>query len=192
MSPAPEESAFLRLIQKQLGHPLKLRLLLVTTLVVLCQGVLFGPIGEQVAATTSKLDRGRKRTTTAREVEQLKKSLVPLAQLVSPSDDAHELMRRVITRIRSSPLRLVDLRPEKPGELGPYATVGLQLKLEGSFADLDDLLAWAEAEKVSLGVDSIRLGSIAKTPGRLSADLTLRVLAEKSVNTSKSEAKKKS
>ncbi len=46
-------------------------------------------------------------------------------------------MRQVIDHLRSSPLKLVDLKPGTAKDLGPYETIGLQLALEGEFAELD-------------------------------------------------------
>lgn len=191
MSQGPEKSALSLLVLRQLAHPLKLRLLLTTTAIVVWQALFFGPVGEQVAATTSQADRERKRATTAREIERLKRSLSPHAKLVSPTDDVHDLMRRVIARIRSSSLRLVDLRPERPAEVGPFALIGLQFHLEGTFAEIDDLLAWVETEKLAMGVDALRLTPVPNQPGQLTAQITLKALAEKSAGTPKAKEEPK-
>lgn len=187
MSQAAEKSALTRLVLKQLAHPLKLRLLLTTAAIVAWQALFFGPLGERVAATTSQADRERKRAATAREIEKLKKSLSPHAKLVSPTDDVHDLMKRVIARIRTSPLRLIDLRPDKPAEVGPFALIGLQLNLEGTFADIDAFLDWVETEKLAMAVDSLRLTPVSDEPGQLTAQITLKALAEKSVGTPKAK-----
>ncbi len=92
-------------------------------------------------------------------------------------------------RIRSSPLRLVDLKPEKPKELGPYEAIGLRLSLEGSFAELDDFLGWIESEKRFLRFDSIRLTPDIRQAGRLSAQFTLMTLVEKTAPAPKAKDK---
>ena len=90
-----------------------------------------------VSATTARIDRERKRAATAREIEQLKKSLAPHRDLIGSGDDVHELMRHVMRPHPILALRLIDLKPEKPKDLGPFEAIGLQLNLEGSFADID-------------------------------------------------------
>jgi Tfp pilus assembly protein PilO len=95
--------------------------------------------------------------------------------------------------LRSSPLRLTNLKPEKPKDLGPYEAIGLKVSLEGGFDDMDRFLGWIEAEKRLLRIDSIRLNPDNREAGRLSGEFTLVALAEKPVQAAKTnaEAKKK-
>lgn len=191
MSAPREQSALVRMVLKQLAHPLKLRLALTLAAVAAWQVAVLGPVGEQVAATTTTTDRERKRVATAREVEQLRKSLAPHARLVSPSDDVHEMVRRVLNRIRSSPLRLIDLKPEKPGDLGPFAVIGVHVSVEGTYAEIDDFLGWVEAEKIAMAAESIKLAPLSKEPGRLSAQITVKALAERTADPAKTKAETK-
>ena len=186
MSQTPSKSGLSRAVLKQLSHPLKLRLALCSSLLTVWYGLYFGPLSERVTLMSSRIAIDRKRVDTAKEVDRLKKALDPFRDGAG-SGDVHELMRHMMGRIRSSPLRLTDLKPEKPKDLGPYDAIGLRLSLEGGFADVDQFLAWIEAEKRLLRVDSIRLAPIAREPGRLSAQLTVMALAEKTVPTGKAK-----
>ena len=80
-----------------------------------------------MAATTVQITRERKRVATAREIEQLKKAMAPYQGRIPAGADVNELMRHVIAQIRSSPLKLLDLKPEKPKDLGPYRDAGPQV-----------------------------------------------------------------
>ena len=192
MSQTTEKSGLSRAVLKQLSHPLKLRLALCSSMLTVWYGLYFSPLSERVTLMTSRIGVDRKRVDTAKEVERLKKALDPFRD-VAGGGDVHELMRHVMGRIRSSPLRLTDLKPEKPKDLGPFDAIGLRLSLEGGFVDIDQFLAWIEAEKRLLRVDSIRLAPNVREPGRLSAQLTVMALAEKPAPTGKAreEAKKK-
>jgi Tfp pilus assembly protein PilO len=187
MSQTPAKPGLLQAILRQLSHPLKLKFALGTAMVTVWYVLFFSPLSERVAATTSRVVLERKRVATAREIERLKKSLAPYRDF-SGTGDVHELMRHVMRHIRSSPLRLTDLKPEKPKDLGPFEAIGLKLSLEGAFNDLDDFLGWIETEKRLLRIDSIRLTPNTREPGRLSAQITLVTLAEKSVPAAKSKA----
>ncbi len=88
-------------------------------------------------------------------------------------------MRRVIARIRTSPLRLIDLKPDKPKELGPFQAIGLQLSVEGKYGDIDQFLGWAEAGSRLLRVDSIQLAPGSRDPGHLTAKIVLVALIDK-------------
>lgn len=192
MSQTNSQSRLLSTLVKQLRHPLKLRIALCTAMLTVWYVLFFGPLSEQVAATTARIVAERKRVTTARDIVRLKKSLAPFRDLGAAAD-VHELMRHVMQRIRSTPLRLIDLKPEKPKDLGPYEAIGLKLSLEGTFADVDQFLAWIETDKRPFRVDSIQLKPETRQAGRLSAQLTLVTLVEKAVAPAKArgEARKK-
>jgi hypothetical protein len=186
MSQTPAKAGLHRAILKQLSHPLKLRLVLCVTMLIVWYALFFSPLSEGVAVTTSRIGVEHKRVATAREIERLKKSLAPYRELVG-SLDVHELMRHAIRRLRTSPLKLIDLKPETPKDLGPYEAIGLKLSLEGSYAEIDELLGWVEADKKLLRIDSIRLTPHSQSPGRLSAQITLLALAEKAGPTAKAK-----
>jgi Tfp pilus assembly protein PilO len=187
MNETPAKSGLHRAILKQLGHPLKLRLVLCTTMLTVWYFLFFSPLSERVVATTSRIAVERKRVVIAREIEQLKKSLAPYRDVVG-SIDVHELMRHVMRRIRSSPLRLIDLKPERPKDLGPYEAIGLRLSLEGAYADIDEFLGWAERDRRLIRIDAVQLMPHNREKGRLSAQITLLALAEKSVGATKPKA----
>ena len=94
-------------------------------------------------------------------------------------------MRYVIDHLRSSPLKLIDLKPEASKDLGPYQTIGVQLTLEGKFAEIDAFLGWVESAERPLRVDSIKIDPDQKKVGGLKAQLTLLGLAEKTPTAAK-------
>jgi Tfp pilus assembly protein PilO len=178
MSQTPAKPGFLQTFLGQLRHPFKLKLALSGAMVSVWYFLFFSPLSERVAATTSKVVVERKRAATVKEIERLKKALAPHRGLVG-SGDVHELMRHLIQHLRSSPLRLINLKPEKPKDLGPYEAIGLKLSLEGTFDEMDKFLGWIEGEKRLLRIDAIRLTPNTREIGRLSGEITLVTLAEK-------------
>jgi hypothetical protein len=178
MSQSSTKSGLAGVLLKQLSHPLKLRLALSAALIASWQAVLFGPLGEDIAATVIRIGSERKRAATAREIERLKNSLKPYADRVGAGEDEQELMRHVIAHIRSSPIHLDDLTPQKAKSLGPFSAVGLQLRLEGTYLDVDDFLRWVETERRLLRVDSVQLAPDNREPGRLKATVLLVALLD--------------
>ncbi len=73
-----------------------------------------------MAVTQARIDKEQKRIITAREVEVVRKSLVAYKDRVPAKSDLNELIQYVMGRIRSSPLKLVDLKPDKAKALGPF------------------------------------------------------------------------
>jgi hypothetical protein len=187
MSQTPSTTGIRGLLMKQLSHPLKLRIVLCTALIVAWQAAFIGPLYESVAATTIRIGAERKRAATAREIDRLKGDLKPHNDLIGAGEDEHELMRRVIARIRSSPLRLVDLKPDKPKDVGPYQAIGFQLSVEGKYGDIDELLGWAEAASRMLRVDAIQLTPDTREPGRLKAKILLLALVDKAIPSAKTK-----
>jgi Tfp pilus assembly protein PilO len=191
MSQTPSSTGLRRVILKQLSHPMKLRIVLCTATILVWQGLFVSPLSEKVAATTARIAHERKREVTAREIEQLKKALVPHRDLLGSGDDVHELIRHVMGRIRSTPLRLIDLKPEKPKDLGPFMAISLRLSLEGAYNDIDEFLGWAEAGKRLLRIDTIRLMPMSREPGRLSANLMVVALSEKTAPATKTKGEER-
>jgi len=183
----PAKTDYKQAILGQLRQPLKLRLLLCVLVIALWYIFFFSPLSQQTAATAAKIIRERKRVATARDIEQLKKAMAPFKGRVPVGSDANELMRHVIARIRSSPLKLLDLKPEKPKDLGPYEALGLKLTLEGRFAEIDEFLKWVEIDEQLLRVDAIKLDPVAKDPSRLTAQVSLLSLGEKAALTPKAK-----
>jgi len=179
MNQKPTKSTPGELILQQLRHPLKLRLTILLIAITAWYLAFFMPIGEETQTTTATIARERKRIATAREIETLRKSLGPHLELIRAGADLNELMRHVIDHLRSSPLKLIDLKPEASKDLGPYQTIGVQLTLEGQFAEVDAFLGWVESGDRPLRVDSIKIDPDQKKTAGLKAQVTLLGLAEK-------------
>jgi Tfp pilus assembly protein PilO len=175
-SPKPSPK---QLILGQLRHPLKLRFLICLTMIAGWYFFFFMPLTEETVMTSAQIGRERKRIATAREIEQLKKDLAPYQGLIPAGANLGELMRQVIDHLRSSPLKLLDLKPGTTKELGPYETIGLQLALEGGFTELDAFLGWIESDARHVRVDAIKIDPNQRAPGLLKAQVTLVSLAEK-------------
>ncbi|HKI21171.1 MAG TPA: type 4a pilus biogenesis protein PilO [Isosphaeraceae bacterium] len=174
-------------ILAQLRQPLKLRLLLCFAIITGWYVLFFSPLSEKTAATTAKIISERKRVAASRQIEQLKKAIVPYKGRVPAGADLNELMQHVIAHMRSSPLKLLDLKPEKSKDLGPYETLGLKLTMEGRFAEIDEFLKWVENDERLLRIETIKLDPLAKDPGRLAAQVVLLSLGEKSTPTAKAK-----
>jgi Tfp pilus assembly protein PilO len=187
MSQTPSKPRLQQMILAQLSHPLKLRVVLCAAMMTAWYALFFSPLTEDVAATTARIDRERRRGATAREIEQLKKTLAPFEPLIPAGADVEELMRHVIDHIRS-PLKLISLKPEKPKDLGPYEAIGLQLNLQGGFAEIDRFLAWVETDRRLLRIDALKLDPAPKDPSLLSAQILLLSLSTKPEAAAKTKA----
>jgi Tfp pilus assembly protein PilO len=188
MNQKPAKTDYKQAILHQLRQPLKLRLLLCVVVITLWYVLFFSPLSQQTSDTAAKIIRERKRVATAREIDQLKKAMAPFKGRVPAGSDANELMRHVITQIRSSPLKLLDLKPEKSKDLGPYEALSIKLTLEGRFAEIDEFLRHVEIDERLLRIDAIKLDPVAKDPGRLTAQISLVSLGEKAAPTAKAKS----
>src|SRR5262249_25557284 len=88
---------------------------------------------------------------------------------------------------------LIDLKPERPMDLGPFEAIGLRLKLEGRYAEIDKFLAWIGTDRRLLRVDSIKLDPSrkdqgSKDPSLLSAQILLLSLGTQPEAAAKTKA----
>ena len=179
MSSSSAKPDYKAILLRQLHEPLKLRLCLSICVMVIWYFSFFSPAFEQIAATGAKIIQERKRLAVGEEIQQLRTSLGPHKGLIPAGTEVHELMRQVMEEMRSSPLKLVDLKPQKSQELGPYETLGIRLTLQGAYADIEELMKWVETDKRLLRIDSIKIEPSSQNPSQLVAQLVLLSLNEK-------------
>ena len=187
MSHPTTKSTASELILLHLRQPFKLRMILCIAMIALWYIGFFVPTYEQTAMTSARISREHKRIATAKEIEALKKAVEPHHELIRASADLNELMRHVIDHLRTSPLKLIDLKPEASKDLGAYQTIGVQLTLEGQFAEIDTFLGWVESGERPLRVDSIKIDPSQKNSNSLKVQLTLLGLAEKTPTAAKAK-----
>ena len=139
----------------------------------------FMPLTDQTELTTARIGRELKRIATAREIEQLKKDLGPYQGLIPVGANLSELMRQVIDHLRSSPLKLIDLKPgtakraRSVRDDWPPACARGRVHRDRRIPGLDRGRRTTHAGRI----DQDR--SQSTRPGRLKAQLTLLSLAEK-------------
>src|SRR5271163_1621038 len=112
MSHATTKSTARELFLQHLRQPLKLRMMLCVVMIGLWYVGVFVPTYEQTAMTSARITREHKRIATAKEIESLKKAVEPHHEIIRASAGLNELMRHVIDHLRTSPLKLIDLKPE--------------------------------------------------------------------------------
>jgi hypothetical protein len=187
MSDTASKNALVKRIQGQLRHPLKLRVVLSVAMLASWYYLFFSPLSDQMVQTESLIKKERKRIDTAHQIDKLRKSLQAFKDRVPAKSDPNELMRYVMNRIRSSPLKLIDLKPDKSKGLGPFNAMGLRLTLEGTYSEIGELLSWIHNGQRMLRVETVSLapasrvsGKNASTEGfRLNIQLALTSLMEK-------------
>ena len=157
MSNPSSRTAFLTRLADSLRHPLRLRLVLCPVILGGWYFLFFSPLSDDMAATQARIDKERKRIVAARQVEQARKSLAVYKDRVPANSDLNELMQFVMGRIRTSPLKLIDLKPDKSKALGPYDAIALRLTLEGTYSQVHELLNWIHHERRLLRVESLSL-----------------------------------
>ena len=153
---------------QQLRHPLKLRLVLCLTIIGAWYFSFFTPLAKR-RSTTAAIARERKRIATAKEIETLKKALAPYHGLIPAGANLSELMRHVIDHLRSSPLKLIDLKPEAPRISVPTRRSAFSWRSKGAFAEIDAFLSWVETDGRHFRVDSIKIDPNQQDHGQLKA-----------------------
>jgi Tfp pilus assembly protein PilO len=145
------------LLKGQLQDPVRLRFVVCAVLLI---GWYFGhhaPATEHILATSSRTEAEKRRIATAQQVERLRKALAPFQSRIPRKEGQNEMIQYVMARVRRSPLKLVDLNPGRNDDLGSVRAIELTLKLEGSYADLDEFLNWVEHEHRLLRVDALKI-----------------------------------
>jgi len=157
MSTTPPKAGRPKLILDHLRSPLKLRLVLCPVILGSWYFLFFSPLSDHMAATQASIDKERKRIDMASKLDETRKSLLPFKDRVQANSDLNELIQFVMARIRSSPLKLIDLKPEASKHFGPFESISLSLSIEGTFDQIDELLAGIHNERRLFRVESLSL-----------------------------------
>jgi Tfp pilus assembly protein PilO len=191
MSSAQPKNAMAKQLVDQLRDPLKLRFVLCLVILGGWYFLFYAPLSDQMTLTQGRIVKERQRIDVARQIEGVRKSLASSKERVPPKSDLNELIEYVMGRIHSSPLKLIDLKPDKAKSLGPYDALTLRLTIEGTYREIDEFLAWTKSERRLLRIESVGVvpaKTIAeqkksKGPMRLAIQLTLSSLVEHSSHT---------
>ena len=157
----------------RLHDPFQLRAALCVTLLAAWYFLGFTPMGERIAATTVKLERDRKRLALAAEVEALREKDAEFADRLPPRSDPNEFLQYVLGGVRSGPLKLVSLNPEKPKDAGPFEVASVRIELEGKYKDVEAFLRWVEDNKRMLRVDALSVDPDSREPDAVKVQLSV-------------------
>jgi Tfp pilus assembly protein PilO len=172
-TPAKKKPDLKAKLIERMHDPLQLRAVLCVGLLVAWYALGYMPMRDRIALTTSKLERDRKRLALATEVEALRGQAAEFADRVPPRSDPNEFLQYVLAGVRSGPLKLVSLSPEKPKDAGPYQVASVRIDLEGKYKDVDSFLRWVENDKRLLRIDAVKVDPDSKDPDVLKVALTV-------------------
>ena len=182
MSEKTSKSSLPRQVLTLLRNPTRLRLALSAAILLSWYFGVFSPTSEYMTLASTRTDSERKRAVTAREIEKLRSILNPCQDRIPDQSGLNELIQYVMAHVRTLPINLIDLKPGKVKDLGPYDNLNLRLQFESTYEDLDALLHWVETNQRLLRVDTLKI-ELAKEKNRLTVQLELVSLAEKEKNT---------
>ena len=146
---------------ERLHNPLQLRIVLLVLVLAAGYFAVYVPLNSRIVETSSKLGRDRKMLELAGSIEQLQKQFHKFESRVPQQADSKEWVEYVLEGIRQLPVNLVSLDCKTPKELVPYKVIVLQVDLQGSFLELDQVFRWLESNRRLLRADDVRLA-----PGR--------------------------
>ena len=171
-SPEQKPGLQARLVAR-LHEPIPLRLALGVALLASWYSLGYTQMSSRIADTAVKLDGDRKRLALATEVESLRAEEGEFEDRLPPREDPNEFLQYVLAGIRSFPLKLGSLNPEKPREAPPFEVASVRVELEGKFEDIDSFLRWVETDKRLLRVDGLTMGPDQREAGTLRVQLSV-------------------
>ena len=107
-----------------------------------------------MALSRAKIAKEKKRIAVAQHIDATRKGLASGKDRVPTKSDTNELIQYVMAQIRTSPLKLIDLKPDKAKPAGPFTAIALKLVLEGNYAEVDDLLQYRHSAALAVAFAS--------------------------------------
>ncbi len=165
-------------MREQLHDPLRIRFVLCGVLLLGWYFGHHGPTTDYIRVTSERTVSEKRRIATAREIEKLREVLSPYQDRIPQREGPIEMIHYVMSHVRKTPLKLIDVSPSKSVSLGTLRAIELQIAMEGSYADLDDFLRWVEKDRRMMRVDTVRISRKAERRSWLSIQLMLTGLVD--------------
>jgi hypothetical protein len=139
-------------------NPVQVRVALAAVLAAGWYTTVYRPLSDRIAAAREDLETQKRRLVLADAVEILRTETERFNEHLPPRADPNEAVQYLLDGVKSLPVRLVSIAPMPGKELGPFKTVTMRLRAEGTYPDLDGLLRWVETDRRLLRVDEIKIG----------------------------------
>jgi Tfp pilus assembly protein PilO len=142
---------------ERLHNPMQLRLFLLVVVLAAGYFAVYVPLSGKIVETTKKLERDRKMLELAGSIEQLQKQFLKFDSRVPQLADSKEWVEYVMEGIRQLPVNLLSLNCKPAKTIGPYQAIMLQVELQGTFLELDQVFRWVESNRRLLRADEVKL-----------------------------------
>lgn len=147
---------YMAITAKHLRDPVKLRLAVVTVLVVTATGTVYLPFSRRIEHNRRHLTAERSRYQNITDVEKLREQVQLYRGRIGEHSDANEWVKHVLDGLRGFRVKLRDMASKKLRHVGPYAAVTLSMEIEGSYLPLKGFVEWLEFSGGILRVDLMR------------------------------------
>ena len=161
----------LKKLDGALRDPLKLRIIVGVVMLGAWYGLFYMPTSERIAGAEQGQVSARTHLETAKDVEGLRAEVAKFEGRLPKGTDPNESVEYLLGGVRKRPLKVIKLEPQVVRKHGPFDVVIMKMELQGTFADLDALIAWIEVNPRLLRIDAIAL-----EPGRSDGEeMTMRL-----------------
>ena len=142
---------------KHLSNPRKLRLLVISVLVLATVAGVHVPFTHWIGRNRALAAEKKRCLGTIRDVEALRQEVDSYRGRLPAGADTNDWVQYVLAGLRQVRLRLRDMSSKPPQTVGPYRTVTLSIDVEGTYPEMKRFVEWLEQSDRLLRVDSVRL-----------------------------------
>lgn len=142
---------------KFLGHPAKMRVVLLVAMTGLAVGAIYVPLSDQITLQRRRITMEKRRLDCIREVESLRQQTKQYASRIDANSDTNEWVKYLLDGCREARVRLRDMQSKEPRKVGPYKAVCLVMEVQGQYPRLKEFLEWLDLSDRLLRVDVVRI-----------------------------------
>jgi hypothetical protein len=142
---------------KFLGHPAKMRVVLLAVMLGVAIGGIYMPLSEKIVKQRKLIATEKKRLDCIREVENLRRETQLYSPRIDTNSDTNEWVKYLLDGCRQCKVRLRDMQSKEPRKVGPYTGVFLAMEIQGQYVHLKAFLEWLEQSDRLLRVETVRL-----------------------------------
>jgi type II secretory pathway component PulM len=157
MAQTDQESKSRAQLEALLGSPMRLRAVMTLVLVGAWYFAVYQPAVGHIEQKQQTLAMERKRLQLAETIEHLRSENKRFRDRFPKQRDQNAAIQDLLEGIRPFPLKLTNLDPKPPKDVGPFKSMLLDVGVEGDYLTLEKLLRWLETNPRLYRVDQIRI-----------------------------------
>lgn len=144
------------LAEKHLSDPLKLRLAIALTVIVVGIVGIYMQFSGRINKAREQFAEEKQRSEYIGDVEKLRKMSHLYQARIGKLNTTNDWVEYLLDGLSNCDVKLRDMESKEPKKLGAYKAISLSMEIEGTYPELKAYVEWLDMSEHLLRIDSLR------------------------------------